>query len=451
MKWLFLIGYFFSPMLFIAVFLLEPVDVVMSELASPSNVLAFLFAISAYVWLCWQCVLADVPRSWQKIVSLKLAFDLHSIMPLVILFCIFAHMALLNINGHGIMATMRNFFGSLTLLGFLVLVVADFLFSAPVFNKRLSFIVDFRAFVHNRLHIPKKLFVNLPYFTIVVISTLFVHMMLISGKQWFKLVTMLLYFIAVGFFVHKVSQLFKAKQRLSMIYTVANIKLEAPDVITVDFIPEYGEVFKFNPGQYLYVKVLREDFPKEAHPFSIISSPDDNTKLTITTRKSGDYTSYLVDNLKLGDKVQIEGPIGTFSPLFYNHHNDLFLVAGVFGITPYMSILRYYFHRNPEKNITLIWNVNSIDEMIFAEEIKNMQESMPNLIFIPILSKEPWSGVFGYVDKNKLLSLIPTQGGQKDKVDFFLCGPALMVTNVMSILKGVGYKEKNIHFEIFIS
>ena len=64
------------------------------------------------------------------------------------------------------------------------------------------------------------------------------------------------------------------------------------------------------------------------------------------------------------------------------------LMAGGVGITPMISILRYYKEFNKNQKIILFWGVNNINEIILSDEFKNLGNEMNDFTFIPVLAKD---------------------------------------------------------------
>ena len=127
--------------------------------------------------------------------------------------------------------------------------------------------------------------------------------------------------------------------------------------------PETGEVFPYQPGQFGFFRVLGNAVSKEEHPFSISSQPSEKKYLSVTIKDSGDWTAG-VQNINPGSIVTLDAPYGRFSPLRYNCENGIVLIAGGIGVTPMLSILRYYHQNNKNQKLMLFWGVNDKSEMI---------------------------------------------------------------------------------------
>ncbi len=73
-----------------------------------------------------------------------------------------------------------------------------------------------------------------------------------------------------------------------------------------------------------------------------------------------------------------------------------------------------------------------------------MEKSIENFSYIPILSRETWEGKMGYVhDVYKQLC------ANDKEANFMLCGWKNMIDDARKNLAEMGYDKKQIHFELY--
>ena len=60
-------------------------------------------------------------------------------------------------------------------------------------------------------------------------------------------------------------------------------------------------------ASFILLTLYRDGLPIEEHPFSISSSPADQTVISSTIKESGDFTR-TIKHTKLGDLARIRGP-----------------------------------------------------------------------------------------------------------------------------------------------
>jgi len=93
----------------------------------------------------------------------------------------------------------------------------------------------------------------------------------------------------------------------------------------------------YKPGQFIFIRFLysnAEGVIREAHPFSIASSPkEDNLRLLV--KSLGDFTVNL-KNLKIGTIAEIEGAYGKFTYTRFGARPQVWIAGGI-GVTPFLS------------------------------------------------------------------------------------------------------------------
>src|SRR5215472_16445567 len=67
-------------------------------------------------------------------------------------------------------------------------------------------------------------------------------------------------------------------------------------------------------GQHVDVRLTAEDGYEAERSYSIASAPEEQGQLTITVERldDGEVSPYLVDELRIGDKLELRGPIGGY-------------------------------------------------------------------------------------------------------------------------------------------
>ncbi len=225
-------------------------------------------------------------------------------------------------------------------------------------------------------------------------------------------------------------------------------KIETPTIRTFYFDKPSG--FQFIPGQHIVLRFtdLKGDPRGNMRQFSLTSDPE-NDLLSITTKTVNRDSLYKkrLENLQPGDEVEIAGPIGNF--VLDSSSEDLVLICGGIGITPFISMLRHNLHNEERRKIELIHSTGSKVETPFYDEIGNMCSTMKNLTIHRFLTREmvEEEGIDnGRITSEKLARTIGNIAGKQ----FYVCGPPSFVKDVREILsEGMGVEEINIRSEDF--
>lgn len=215
-----------------------------------------------------------------------------------------------------------------------------------------------------------------------------------------------------------------------------------PDVKSFRF--DRPEGLDCNPGQYMIVTIKSEGMELR-EPFTISSSPTEKDFLELTKKLTSHPFSKALESLKVGDKVLIEAPFGEFT--FKGEYSKIALLAGGIGITPLRCMIRYATDNQLMTNIILLYSNRFDDEIIFKNELEEMQilNNSLKVVFTVTRPSEKWKGLVGRIDKEMVQKVI------HDYMEcvFYVCGPQKMVEAMVVILKDLNIPEKQIKQEYF--
>ena len=233
---------------------------------------------------------------------------------------------------------------------------------------------------------------------------------------------------------------------------VARIFQETPDVKTFRFtLPAGGPLpFEHISGQYLNI-ALMIDGKRVNRSYTIASSPTRHGYCEISVKRApnGYASQHLHDTVREGDRIKIGAPAGKF--YFAGHESQrVVLIAGGVGITPMMSIVRSLTDRCWTGDIYLIFSVKKRHDVVFEQEIRELERRFPNLHVLVTLSDEPeaaWEGARGHVTQELIQKFVPhfKQG------PVLLCGPDPMMTAMRKILVELGVPDAEVLQEEFVS
>lgn len=235
-------------------------------------------------------------------------------------------------------------------------------------------------------------------------------------------------------------------------YVVRELRPETSTVSTLVLEPRRDgnrrgyRTLAFAPGQFAWLR-LNPSIGAQEHPFTIASSAHLGLWTEFTIRHSGDFTTEL-RRLRPGSPVWVDGPHGAFT-LDLRRCTGLVMIAGGVGITPMMSMLRTLAHRRDRRPHRLVVVARTLDELLFRAELSELQQRL-DLTVIELLRQPPpsWTGASGAVDEELLVALLPGTF-RRNQLDYYLCGPPAMVTDVLTVLDGLDVPQPRIHTEQF--
>ena len=256
-----------------------------------------------------------------------------------------------------------------------------------------------------------------------------------------------------------VERLHPARMRLR----VAEIIQETPSTKTLRLERIDGPLPPFRPGQYVNVFV-DVDGVLTSRPYSISSAPrlgrimeegqaqgePQTLDLTIRDKADGFVAPYLLNEVQVGDELETTGPAGSFyhEPLIDGE--ELVLLAGGSGITPFMSIVREAFggdDADPALKVHLLYGSRVPEDVIFGAELAALAEAHPGLRYSPIISEPPpgYEGLTGFLDARA----IREQAGDLAGKTVYICGPNVMYDFCLEALTELGVPEYKIKRELY--
>jgi len=228
-----------------------------------------------------------------------------------------------------------------------------------------------------------------------------------------------------------------------------NIVQETHNVKTFQFQAIDQQLFHFKPGQFIGMQ-LEIDGEKHNRSYTIASTPSRPHLLELTIKKedSGIVSPWLHQNISLNSELEFRGPAGRFNCFDIESKKVLLISAGS-GITPMMSIARFWTDTQPQKDIRFLNWVRAPEDIIFRREIslldhKNEHFSPEVICTRPSLT-ENWLGKRGRINHTTLADMVEDL---EDRV-IFCCGPDGFMQSVKTSLEKLEFNMDNYHDETF--
>src|SRR6202171_1096767 len=117
-------------------------------------------------------------------------------------------------------------------------------------------------------------------------------------------------------------------------------------------------------GQHVDVRLTAEDGYQAQRSYSIASGPED-PRLTITVERleDGEVSPYLVGEVRVGDKVELRGPIGGYFVWRAGEKRPLLLIAGGSGVVPLMAMIRHRSSAGGKVSTRLLYSSRSFENV----------------------------------------------------------------------------------------
>lgn len=189
------------------------------------------------------------------------------------------------------------------------------------------------------------------------------------------------------------------------------------------------------------------NYPLEAYlMFTIrIEPPPGNTNLP-----PGMGSSYLF-GLKPGAKLTLSGPFGEFQ--LKDSPREMCFIGGGVGMAPLRSqIFDLLKNKRAIRKITFWYGARSRLEMFYDSEFKALAREHPNFSYQAALSDpapgDGWEGAVGPIHEvchDRYLR----EHADPQEIDYYLCGPPLMLGATLQMLDGLGVEPEMIAYDDF--
>lgn len=231
--------------------------------------------------------------------------------------------------------------------------------------------------------------------------------------------------------------------------TVTELRAEATAARTIVFrVPGWpGHV----AGQHVDLRLTAEDGYVAQRSYSLASAAGDGTKIEITVQAvpEGEVSPFLLEELRIGDQLELRGPIGGYFVWSPPGMRPLMLIAGGSGVVPLMAMLRTRRASRDRGQARLLYSSRSFDQILYERELRQLSASpgAPAIIHTLTRGTPPgWAGEHGRIDRTMLASHAIDAS---EEPDVFVCGPTLFVESIADNLLSLGHAELRIRTERF--
>ena len=224
-------------------------------------------------------------------------------------------------------------------------------------------------------------------------------------------------------------------------------------VIAFDIPDDMKAEFKYSHGQHLTLRAFI-DGKDVRRSYSLCSSPvEDQWKVAVKKISDGLFSSYVHENLKKGDVLEIMPPNGVFNtPIEPDKAKNYIVFAAGSGITPILSIVKTHLALEPNSKFQLFYLNRSVKSIIFKEEIEQLKNRyFGRFEIFHFLTKEHRNIELlnGRFTQEKLRTLTKSIINVPSVDECFICGPEEMIFLIRDELMSAGLAKDKIHFELF--
>jgi Na+-transporting NADH:ubiquinone oxidoreductase subunit F len=200
----------------------------------------------------------------------------------------------------------------------------------------------------------------------------------------------------------------------------------------------------------------------ETRAYSLANYPGEGDRLILNVRIAtppadadrqvppGIVSSFLFA-LREGDRVALTGPFGEF--LAKQTDREMLFIGGGAGMAPMRShILDQLLRLGSRRTLSFWYGARSLGELFYAELFDELAERFDNFSWQVALSdplpEDRWNGATGFIH-DVLYDQYLRDHAMPEACEYYVCGPPVMNTAVIGLLKDLGVEDEQIAFDDF--
>lgn len=205
-----------------------------------------------------------------------------------------------------------------------------------------------------------------------------------------------------------------------------------------------GEDLDFRPGQYFWVELLDPPYQDERgarRHISVVNSPTERGILGLATRIRDTAFKRSLEELQVGDEVEVEPPKGDFRLPDADAGPFVFIAGGI-GITVFRSMLRYIRDERLPHRVTLFYSNRDHESAAFLDELSELERELPGFRLVATMTGEPdWAGETRRIDVELLRDQLE---GDLGAYTYLIAGPPPMVEGIVETLAAAGVPDERV-------
>ena len=235
------------------------------------------------------------------------------------------------------------------------------------------------------------------------------------------------------------------RRRLSwQVATVTSVTRETASVVTIGLEPPDWPGHR--AGQHLDVRLTAEDGYRAERSYSIASAPGEPVAITVERLEDGEVSPYLTEELRVGDDLELRGPIGGYFVWESGDRSPLMLLAGGSGVVPLRAILRHRRRGGSAVPTRLLYSSRTLPDVIYRDELDQYHDGVEVIYTLTRGQPPGWTGHTGRVSADLLAEIA---WPAVDHPEAFVCGPTSFVETVAAGLVDLGYPPERVKTERF--
>jgi ferredoxin-NADP reductase len=204
------------------------------------------------------------------------------------------------------------------------------------------------------------------------------------------------------------------------------------------------------PGQHVDLRLTAEDGYSTQRSYSIAAPSDgERVELTVQQVPDGEVSPFLVEELAIGDLVEMRGPVGGWFVWRPEETAPVLLVGGGSGIVPLMAMVRERARVRSRVPFRLIYSVRTPGDVYYADELHRRVRDDHGLDVSVLFTRSAAEGTSRPPGRITPVELSSAGWPADFDARSYICGPTGFVETVAQLLLAQGHEAATIRTERF--
>jgi ferredoxin-NADP reductase len=202
-------------------------------------------------------------------------------------------------------------------------------------------------------------------------------------------------------------------------------------------------------GQHVDVRLTAPDGYSAVRSYSIASAPNPDKRIEITVERlpSGEVSPYLTQEVGVGDRLELRGPIGGWFVWRAQQTEPIQLIAGGSGIVPLMAMIRSRASAGSTASFRLLYSVREPGAVFYRDELEALSDQDHSVTYAYTrAAPKDWPRPPGRIDAALIAD---TAWPSKVVPSSYVCGPTSFVESASGFLIASGHSPDKIRTERF--
>jgi ferredoxin-NADP reductase len=203
-------------------------------------------------------------------------------------------------------------------------------------------------------------------------------------------------------------------------------------------------------GQHVDVRLTAEGGYSAERSYSIaVADRPRCFELTVQRLPGGEVSPYFVEEMAIGDEIEVRGPIGGWFAWRPETPDPVLLVGGGSGVVPLMAMIRERDRAGSRAPFRLVYSARSVDESLYRDELADRSSTDEGLIVDHIYTRSAPVGVERAPSRISQMDLADLSWAAGSAPRCYVCGPDGFVESVAQLLLALGHAPEMIRTERF--